>query len=182
MLTVNLIKIIHVLILLVGLFVVFPKHNISELPNEPIMNTKVDTKQLACLAKNIFYEAGHESIKGQAAVAYVVLNRVNHGFGKNPCQVVYQKTQINDKIICQFSWVCEGKPEPNKNNYRYKVAEQVAYDVMVNGKYKDVLPRSALFFHNTTVDPMWPYKQVAQIGGHIFYSRSKKVTQPKYKD
>lgn len=182
MLTVNLTKIIQCMILIVGLFIVFPKQSVSDLPREPITNTKVDAKQLACLAKNIFYEAGHESIKGQAAVAYVVLNRVNHGFGKNPCQVIYQKTQINDRIICQFSWVCEGKPEPNKNNYRYKVAEQVAYDVMVNGMYKDVLPRSALFFHNTTVDPMWPYRKVAEIGGHIFYSKAKKVTQSKHND
>lgn len=171
------------MILIMGLLVVFPKQSISEVP-KPINKTiaNVDSKQLACLAKNIFYEAGHETIKGQAAVAYVVLNRVQHGFGKNPCQVVYQKTQINDKLICQFSWVCEGKPEPNKNSYRYKVAEQVAYDVMVNGKYKEVLPRTALFFHNTTVDPMWPYKQVAQIGGHIFYSKAKKVSQHKSKD
>jgi spore germination cell wall hydrolase CwlJ-like protein len=136
----------------------------------------IDPKQIACMARNIFFEAGNESIKGQAAVAHVVMNRVRHGFGKNPCQVIYQKTQINDRIICQFSWVCENKPEPNKNSSRYKVAEQVAYDVMVNNRYQDVLPRTALFFHNTTVDPLWPYKQVAIIGGHIFYSKHKKQT------
>jgi spore germination cell wall hydrolase CwlJ-like protein len=68
---------------------------------------KIDAKQIACMAKNIYYEAGHESLDGQAAVARVVLNRVRHGFGNNPCQVVYQKTTIEDKIICQFSWVCE---------------------------------------------------------------------------
>lgn len=138
----------------------------------------VDPKQIACMAKNIFYEAGHETINGQAAVAHVVMNRVRHGFGNNPCQVVYQKTLVNDKLICQFSWVCEGKGEPNKNNYRYKVAEQVAYDVMVNGKYQDLLPRSALFFHNTTVDPLWPHKQVAKIGNHVFYSKAKKIVKP----
>jgi len=33
---------------------------------------------------------------------------------------------------------------------------------------------SALFFHNLTVDPLWPYKQVAKIGNHIFYSKHKK--------
>jgi spore germination cell wall hydrolase CwlJ-like protein len=31
-----------------------------------------------------------------------------------------------------------------------------------------------LFFHNLTVDPLWPYKQVAKIGNHIFYSKHKK--------
>jgi len=144
----------------------------------------VDPKQLACMAKNIFYEAGNESIMGQAAVARVVMNRVAHGFAHTPCAVVYQ-SHIVEKVVddeatkvklCQFSWVCEGKGEPNKNNQRYKLAQQVAYDVMANDAYSDVVPKSALFFHNITVDPLWPYKQVAKIGNHIFYSKHKKTT------
>ena len=136
---------------------------------------KVDAKQLACMAKNIFYEAGSESIKGQAAVARVVMNRVNHGFANNPCNVVYQKITVQDRIVCQFSWVCENKAEPNKNSYRYKVAEQVAYEVMYLGMHKDVVPKSTLFFHSINIDPLWPYKKVATIGGHIFYSKNKKT-------
>jgi spore germination cell wall hydrolase CwlJ-like protein len=135
---------------------------------------KVDAKQLACMAKNIFYEAGSESIKGQAAVAVVVMNRVNHCFANNPCNVFYQKIKVQDRIVCQFSWVCEGKKEPNKNSYRYKVAEQIAYEVMYLGMHKDVVPKSTLFFHSINIDPMWPYKKVATIGGHVFYSKAKK--------
>jgi spore germination cell wall hydrolase CwlJ-like protein len=135
---------------------------------------KIDAKQLACMAKNIFYEAGSESIKGQAAVARVVMNRIQHGFANNPCNVVYQKTKVEDKIICQFSWVCEGKTEPNKNSYRYKLAEQVAYEVMYLDMHKDVVPKSTLFFHSINIDPLWPYKKVAIIGGHVFYSKAKK--------
>ena len=145
----------------------------------------VDPKQLNCLAKNIFYEAGSESLNGQAAVARVVMNRIAHGFGKNPCDVVYQVTHVNKIVddelqkvkLCQFSWVCEGKGDPNKNSTKYKQAEQVAYDVLAHDAYTEVLPKSALFFHNLTVDPLWPYKQVAKIGNHIFYSRAKKSTQ-----
>lgn len=145
----------------------------------------VDPKQLNCLAKNIFYEAGSEPLNGQAAVARVVMNRVAHGFARNPCAVVYQAHTV-DKIIddeivkvklCQFSWVCEGKGDPNKNSAKYKQAEQVAYDVMANDAYSEVVPKSALFFHNLQVDPLWPYKQVAKIGNHIFYSKHKKSTQ-----
>ena len=58
-----------------------------------------------------------------------------------------------------------------------KQAEQVAYDVLAYDAYKDVVPRTALFFHNLNVDPLWPYKQVAKIGNHIFYSKTKKSTQ-----
>jgi spore germination cell wall hydrolase CwlJ-like protein len=151
---------------------------------EQVVSKVVDPKQLACMAKNIFYEAGNESIMGQAAVARVVLNRVSHGFAKTPCAVVYQAHTVEKVVddetvkvkLCQFSWVCEDKGEPNKNSQRYKQAYQVAYDVMTHDAYSDVLPKSALFFHNLHVDPLWPYKQVARIGNHIFYSKSKKKT------
>lgn len=142
---------------------------------------KLDPKQVACMAKNIFYEAGHESLKGQAAVARVVMNRVAYGFANNPCGVVYQKTVVNNVTVCQFSWVCEGKADPNKNSKRYKEAEQVAFDVMASDKYKDVVPKSTLFFHSVNIDPLWPHKKVATIGGHVFYSKVKKQTKPKVK-
>lgn len=143
----------------------------------------VDPKQLHCMAKNILYEAGGESIKGQAAVARVVLNRVAHGFANTPCGVIYQAKIVDDVKICQFSWVCEGKTEPNRNSYQYKLAQQVAYDVMVNDKYKDVISPSVLFFHNLSVSPLWPYAEAARIGNHIFYSKYKKKNsiQPKKK-
>jgi len=174
-------KIFSLLILLIGLFFVTPLKPVHSEPTPYTNFTKVDKKQLACMAKNIFYEAGSESIKGQAAVAIVVMNRVNHGFASNPCNVVYQKTIVNNKTICQFSWVCEGKGEPNKNSHRYKVAEQVAYEVMVMNQYTDVVPKSALFFHSINIDPLWPYKKVATIGGHVFYSKTKVNTHPKRK-
>lgn len=181
------IKIVVAFIFLSMVFLIGP-NTITE-TDEPIQEIKiakiVDPKQLSCLAKNIFYEAGSEPLNGQAAVARVVMNRVAYGFGKNPCDVVYQTSHV-DKLIddevkkvklCQFSWVCEGKGEPNKNNPKYKHAEQVAYNVLAYDAYTDVLPRTALFFHNLSVDPLWPYKQVARIGNHIFYSKVKKSTQ-----
>jgi spore germination cell wall hydrolase CwlJ-like protein len=146
----------------------------------------VDPKQLVCLANAIYYEAGRESLTGQAAVARVVINRVNHGFASNPCKVVYQ-TNIRTKIdeytqeerlikVCQFSWVCEDKPKPSDNNPTYRQAKQVAYNVLAFDAYKEVVPKTTLFFHNLTVDPLWPYHKVKQIGNHIFYSKKKPHT------
>jgi len=183
----NLIQPIKILIVST-LFLTFNQiTNVPQLTNEQEIKIAktVDTKQLTCMAKNIFYEAGSESLNGQAAVARVVMNRIAHGFGKDPCAVIYQASYV-DKLIddemqkvklCQFSWVCESKTEPNKNSARYKQAEQVAYEVLVNDAYTDVVPKSTLFFHNLSVDPLWPYKQVAKIGNHIFYSKAKKPTQ-----
>ena len=186
----NLIQPIKILIVLILITVVltFDQLTTSTEPKpveEPKVAKTVDPKQLTCMAKNIFYEAGSESLNGQAAVARVVMNRIAHGFGKDPCAVIYQTSYV-DKLIddeiqkvklCQFSWVCEGKSEPNKNSTRYKQAEQVAYDVLAHDAYTDVVPKSTLFFHNLSVDPLWPYKQVAKIGNHIFYSKAKKPTQ-----
>lgn len=166
--------VLSILILFTGLmFAVNITSHEHVMPTVPTISLK-DTKQIACLAKNIFYEAGSETIYGQAAVARVVMNRVAYGFASNPCEVVYQKTTFNDKLICQFSWVCEGRADPNKNSDKYKAAEQVAYEVIVNKQYMDIIPKSALFFHSIHIDPLWPYKQVAVIGNHVFYSKSKK--------
>jgi len=152
----------------------------------------VDQKQLKCLATNIFYEAGSEPEKGKQAVARVVMNRVNHGFAPNPCSVVYQVSTImipinNDPEIdeghkkvklCQFSWVCESDRRPlNVNDPRYKQSERIAYNVLAYDSYKDVVPSTVLFFHNLWVNPMWPYRKVAQIGNHIFYEKPKKKVQ-----
>jgi spore germination cell wall hydrolase CwlJ-like protein len=135
----------------------------------------VDPKQIICMATNIFYEAGSESTNGKAAVARVTLNRVNSGFANTPCNVVYQATIRDDRKLCQFSWVCEGKGNPNKHSPSYQASLQVAYEVLVLDKYKDVVPKNTLFFHNKSVEPDWEhYEKVQVIGNHIFYSKKKK--------
>ena len=150
-----------------------PTQTLQTMPVITASLKKIDMKQVACMAKNIYYEAGAEAMPGQAAIARVVMNRVNHGFAETPCKVIYQKTLINENIVCQFSWVCEGKDDPSKSNPRYKQALKIAYEVMVYDMHKNVVPKTALFFHATTIDPLWPYKQVARIGNHIFYSKQK---------
>jgi spore germination cell wall hydrolase CwlJ-like protein len=146
----------------------------------------VDPKQLACLAKNIYFEAGSEPLLGQAAVARVVMNRIKHGFGPNPCSVIYQSTVVQKETedgetqkvkICQFSWVCEDKTDPNTKSPRYQQAKQVAYDVLAYDAYEDVVPKSTLFFHSVSVAPGWAYNSVKRIGNHIFYSKGKKKTK-----
>lgn len=155
----------------------------TEVAEAPKINRPVDPKQLACMATNIYYEARNEPVKGQAAVARVVMNRIHNGVAGTPCAVIYQTTKI-EKIneyderyydkVCQFSWVCENKPTPNKNDPKYKRAENIAYDVLAHDAYNDLFPTSVMFFHNLSVDPLWPYKTVARIGNHIFYSKHKK--------
>ena len=167
-----------------------PKESVTvvETQQEPTVVAKpVDPKQLKCLADNIYFEAGAESTHGKAAVARVVMNRINHGFANTPCNVVYQTTTVTKideetldiyKIkMCQFSWVCEDQKKINTNSFNYKKSLEVAHEVLAFDAHTDVVPKSALFFHNLSIDPSWPYKQVAKIGNHIFYSKQK--TKPK---
>lgn len=186
-----------VLVLIIGFYLTNTEERyfLFDKTPEPVVEVAkvakaVDPKQLACMAKNIFYEANGEPLHGQAAVARVVINRVRHGFGSNPCNVIYQATYVDKENeygdtykvkLCQFSWVCENKGEPNKNSPGYIRAKEIAYDVMAYNAYEDVVPKSTLFFHNLAVIPAWPYQQVKKIGNHIFYSNVKKKPNQKQK-
>lgn len=134
----------------------------------------VELKQIHCMAENIFYEARREPYAGQAAVARVVVNRVKHGFANTPCKVIYQVTKTDSgSKICQFSWVCEGKSKPNQRDPSYLKALQISYQVLAFDAYKDVVPKSTLFFHNLSVSPNWKHYKAKQIGNHIFYTKAK---------
>ena len=90
----------------------------------PTINLKkIDMKQIACMARNIYYEAGAEAMPGQAAVARVVMNRINHGFAETPCKVIYQKTTINEgnfvKCIMRLNNMCDNLMEICKNLQLY---------------------------------------------------------------
>ena len=140
--------------------------------------SKTDLDQIKCLAHNIYYEAGGEPYMGQVAVARVVMNRVNHGFAANPCQVIYQKhTVVNPEterqiIRCQFSWVCQGKLLPDTASDRYKTAHEIAELVITEDRWRDEFKEEVLFFHNHTVNPRWPYKKSFTIGNHTFYAKN----------
>jgi spore germination cell wall hydrolase CwlJ-like protein len=52
-------------------------------------------KDVECMAKNIFYEAGGESREGKIAVAQVTLNRAQDPrFGRSVCEVVKARTTV----------------------------------------------------------------------------------------
>lgn len=143
-------------------------------PAELGKRSNIEAKQIHCMAENIFYEARKEPQAGQAAVARVVVNRVKHGFADTPCKVIYQVTKSDDgSKVCQFSWVCEGKGTPNKRDPHYLNALQIAYQVLAFDAYKDVIPKSTLFFHNLSVSPNWKHHKAKQIGNHIFYTKAK---------
>jgi len=85
----------------------------------PIVDIKLSSKDIDCLAKNIYYEAGNEPEEGKVAVAMVTINRVRDGrFGNSICSVVNQRTQtIRSREVTTVKMVKTGyfgRPEPVK--------------------------------------------------------------------
>jgi len=115
-----------------------------------------------CLAKNIFYEAGNQEIKGKIAVAYVTLNRTkDKKFPKSICNVVYQRNQ--------FSWTNYHKKleKITKKDKRWKESFRIAKCFRM---YHDP-SKGSLFFHTKQTRPYWASKRkkTVVIGNHIFY-------------
>lgn len=134
------------------------------------ITAEVRERQLACLAKNIYYEAGSEPFEGKVAVAQVTLNRVNSGqFPDDVCKTIYQKNVFYEKVVCQFSWYCDraATVRPiHKGNYEESMV--AAKKVLLEG-FRLPSIEHALFYHADYVNPGWRKEKVAKIGRHIFY-------------
>ncbi|TWG63104.1 MULTISPECIES: cell wall hydrolase [unclassified Aminobacter] len=126
-------------------------------------------KEQKCLAEGIYFESRGEDVKGQAAVAQVILNRVrNPAYPNTICGVVYQNKDWRNR--CQFSFACEGRKLKITDRRHYKMAQEVGMAVTAG---KVFLPEvgSATHYHATYVKPGWArtMEKVKKIGLHIFY-------------
>ena len=128
-------------------------------------------QNVACLARNVYYEARGEPLAGQYAVAEVTMNRkASKRFPRTVCEVVYQKNwdPIRKRHVGAFSWTeFDVMPEPVGDEWvrALTIAEAVyyrRYEPAVNG---------ALFYHANYIKPSWAKEKqpVARIGRHIFY-------------
>ena len=123
-----------------------------------------------CLADAIYFEARGEVMKGQEAVAQVVMNRVFSGYYPHDvCGVVYQNA--NHHLACQFTFACEGKDlnkidEPDM----WKQAKQIARDTL-DGKIWLAEVGHATHYHAYWVHPSWVHEmtRLYRLGVHTFY-------------
>ena len=144
------------------------------LSSPDIVSIKTRERQLECLAMNIYREAGHENFEGKVAVAQVTMNRASHpSFPKDVCAVVFQKSVVIDRVICQFSWYCDTAHKARPiNQSAYNESMAVAKKVLLEGFRLDVM-KEALYYHANYVNPQWNLEKIGTIGNHIFY-RGKK--------
>lgn len=123
-------------------------------------------KDVECLTKNIYYEAGVEDHRGKYAVAHVTVNRLKAGYwGNSICKVVYAKSQ--------FSWTL-AKKLPRPNSRLWAESEAIARSVLAGYRVRGL--QKSLYYHATYIkDPKWvdTKHEAGQIGKHIFYNRAK---------
>ena len=174
------IKLIKILLVLIGLALVgwigYKAVMYKLDPNKQLVmknssvTAEVRNRQLDCLARNIYYEAGNQPFEGKVAVAQVTINRAESGqFPSDICRVVYQKNVVYEKVLCQFSWYC-ASPSAKKpmNGPVYTESMEVAKKVLLEG-FRLPSIKHALYFHGDYINPKWGKQPVAKIGRHIFY-------------
>jgi len=127
-------------------------------------------RRMQCMTQNVYWEAASEPAEGKIAVAQVVMNRVESGkYPNDPCQVVFQKNVVYERVLCQFSWYCESTSRTRPVHKKlWAESEEAVKMVMIDGFRLPEL-KDALYYHADYVNPQWNKKQVAKIGRHIFY-------------
>lgn len=125
-------------------------------------------KDLQCLSEALYFEARGESVKGQFAVAEVILNRVsNPRFPNTVCGVVHQGT--GRKFQCQFTYSCDGHKEIVNEPNAWTQVSKIA-GLMLDGAARP-LTDGATHYHTNAVHPRWArvFPLTTTIGVHRFY-------------
>ena len=131
--------------------------------------------EILCLTVAIYYEARGEPIEGQAAVAQVILNRVQHpDFPDDACAVVFEPDQFSfvdqvgiENLIPRMvsGYTTEGNEQARRATQK---AAKAALEV-VEGYHTHI---TSTHYHADTVEPYWAdvYTLDFRVGNHIFYS------------
>lgn len=127
--------------------------------------------EFLCLSEALYFEARGETVKGQFAVAEVIVNRSKSSLYPNTvCGVISQGTG-NGRYRCQFTYKCDGHSDTVKEHGAYDRVAKVARAVL-DGHSGD-LTSGALYYHTKAVSPSWSRRfiRTATIGVHYFYRR-----------
>jgi len=127
-------------------------------------------RERRCLATAIYFEARGEPVRGQVAVAQVILNRVRSPlFPETICGVVYQG---QNQKGCQFSFACDGKTDIPRNDAQWAQAQDISRQITAGELWLPEVGYST-FYHANYVSPYWAgsMSKIDKIGRHIFYKK-----------
>ena len=134
-----------------------------------LFNANERGKQEKCLAEAVYFEARGEAVRGQIAVAQVVMNRAFSGYYPNTvCGVVYQNKHRH--FACQFSFACDGSPDVIREPDMWERAQKIA-KAMFDGQIWLPEVGKSTHYHAYYVHPSWvaEMKKLYTFGVHKFY-------------
>lgn len=126
-------------------------------------------KSEKCLANAVYFESRGEPVRGQIAVAQVVMNRVFSPFyPNNVCDVVYQNAHRHNS--CQFTFACDGIPDVVTEPDAWTRAQRIARDTLDGKLWMPEVAKST-HYHAYWVHPSWvgEMKKMYALGVHKFY-------------
>ena len=134
-----------------------------------LFDDKARAKSEKCLSEAIYFEARGEAVRGQIAVAQVVMNRVFSGFYPNTvCGVVYQNKYHH--MACQFTFACDNVSDIVREPEMWDRAKKIA-KAMLDGELWLPEVAKSTHYHAYWVHPSWvnEMKRMYKFGVHTFY-------------
>src|ERR1700730_3805209 len=134
-----------------------------------LFDEKSRAKSEKCLAEAIYFEARGEAVRGQIAVAQVVMNRTFSGFYPNTvCGVVYQNKHRH--LACQFTFACDNIADVVREPDMWDRAQKIA-KAMLDGQLWLPEVDKSTHYHAYWVRPSWVHemKKMYKFGVHTFY-------------
>ena len=134
-----------------------------------LLDEKSRAKSEKCLTEVVYFEARGEAVRGQIAVAQVVLNRAFSGFYPNTvCGVVYQNKHRH--LACQFTFACDNNADVVREPDMWDRAKKIA-KAMLDGQLWLPEVAKSTHYHAYYVRPSWvnEMKRMYKFGVHTFY-------------
>ena len=134
-----------------------------------LFDDKSRAKSEKCLAEVVYFEARGEAVRGQIAVAQVVLNRAFSGkYPDTVCGVVYQNKHRH--LACQFTFACDNNADVIREPDMWDRAQKIAKAMLDGQLWLPEVDRST-HYHAYWVRPSWvsEMKKMYKFGVHTFY-------------
>src|SRR5665647_833385 len=134
-----------------------------------LFDEKARAKSEKCLAEAVYFEARGEAVRGQIAVAQVVMNRTFSGFyPATVCGVVYQNKHRH--LACQFTFACDNVADVVREPDMWDRARKIA-KAMLDGQLWLPEVAKSTHYHAYWVRPSWvnEMKKMYKFGVHTFY-------------
>jgi spore germination cell wall hydrolase CwlJ-like protein len=134
-----------------------------------LFDEKSRAKSEKCLAEAVYFEARGEAVRGQIAVAQVVMNRAFSGkYPDTVCGVVYQNKHRH--LACQFTFACDNNPDVIREPDMWDRAQKISKAMLDGQLWLPEVDRST-HYHAYWVRPSWvnEMKKMYKFGVHTFY-------------